>query len=273
MTFDEFERATNGVLRERAKGCFERAAGEEQDLKARLLIEAQFYMQEMDRRHGSTTARRDFVLELIVIVLILGEFVLAIWGIAIALDEGASQAKLMAKQAYILEKLFTSTAATANTLQSLESTTAAMNEAVQHQLAINYDVSVNMLWDNPSKFMKLDNNGRTKIKWWGYSFGPKADFMEAAGRTIMPSGGSYTVDFRSYYKLVHDQIPKDRKGPTFQPILVFFTNDRGGEFVLRGQLLLTWDGDNIIVNTQTFSISEEPWRERHHWMAPPTPVP
>src|ERR1700692_2491643 len=102
MTFDEFEKASKRDLRARAKHCFEKAqeGGEyfNTDMQSTAFLEAQFYMSEMDRRHGGWIATRDLILEIVVILLIGGE----IWfGNKASSDEGA----LMKSQTAVMQKL------------------------------------------------------------------------------------------------------------------------------------------------------------------------
>jgi hypothetical protein len=118
MTFHDFERAKKRDLKERANDCFRKyydpnTGGLD---KPALLLEAQFYMNEMDRRHQTWIGWRDLVLEIAVIVLIGVE----IW--------------LGSKQDAVLTQLQSSTAATASTLASLQGITVQMNRAIQRQL-------------------------------------------------------------------------------------------------------------------------------------------
>ena len=86
MTFEEFEKAVPRELRETAKTCFNSAHqhGHSWGGTAALLLEAQFYLAEMDRRHDATIARRDFRMELAVIALIALELAVSVWGMAIS---------------------------------------------------------------------------------------------------------------------------------------------------------------------------------------------
>ncbi len=118
MTFNDFERANKRDLEEKANDCFRKyydanTGGLD---KPALLLEAQFYMNEMDRRHQTWISRRDLMLEMAVIVLI---------GVEILLG---------GKQDAVLTQLQSSTAATASTLASLQGTTVQMNRAIQRQL-------------------------------------------------------------------------------------------------------------------------------------------
>ena len=74
---------------------FETAGGLD---KPHLLLQAQFYMAEMSRRQDAIIARRDFLMELVVIALIGFEIVIAFY-------EGHEQAKVMERQTIIVEKI------------------------------------------------------------------------------------------------------------------------------------------------------------------------
>ena len=106
MRVEEFERTTKKQLREKANDCFARldtAGGLD---RPAILAEAQFYIQEIDRRYESWISWRDLILEIVVIVLIGLELYFGI-------TEGN-------KQAIILDQVNSSTAATAATTKSLQ---------------------------------------------------------------------------------------------------------------------------------------------------------
>ena len=93
------------------------------------MLEAQFYMQEMDRRDSSRIARRDWWLEIVVIFLIGIEIVLSVVGIIFAVREGNAQAKLVQAQTGILTSLQQSSSDTVGALKGLLETTGKMNES------------------------------------------------------------------------------------------------------------------------------------------------
>jgi hypothetical protein len=80
MTFEEFQEARNTDLRDETKKYFDRfnEPNTGDGGKPALLLEAQFYMQELGRREDPNIARRDFRMELIVIFLIALELVAAV---------------------------------------------------------------------------------------------------------------------------------------------------------------------------------------------------
>jgi hypothetical protein len=124
LNFEQFDSAKRSDLRNLAKECFDKSQAEPEssEKKASLLLEAQFYMAEMDRRQGGRTAWRDLLLEIVVILLIGFEIVLA-------LKQGNDEDQLMDKQNRILFGLQQSTSDTATTLKGLLTMTATMNES------------------------------------------------------------------------------------------------------------------------------------------------
>ncbi len=105
MQVKEIEKLSPRELRQRADAVFAKA----DEKGPSYLIEAQFYMQELSRREDSKIARRDFRMELIVILLIGLEIVIALY-------EGHEQTNLIASQTQILQNLQTSTKNTADAL-------------------------------------------------------------------------------------------------------------------------------------------------------------
>jgi hypothetical protein len=118
MRAEDFDSATIEQLQGQANKCFEQAQSPLDEAphylddagKLRLLLEAQFYLTAVARKRDERVARRDFRLEVAVIVLLGIEIVLSlIFGI-VAIHEGTQQAE-------ILGKVKQSTADTATAMQ------------------------------------------------------------------------------------------------------------------------------------------------------------
>ena len=124
MRVGEFRKQTDAELLHMADQCFAKIDGTggvggaptPWELQPALLLQAQFYMNEVDRRHDASIVRRDFILELIIIFLIVAEIVFGI-------VEGN-------KQANILNLMNTSTAATATAMADLRT---AQQESLTQQ--------------------------------------------------------------------------------------------------------------------------------------------
>ncbi len=126
MTFEQFEKARPEDLKAQAKECFDLINSPQipNEFQVAKLLEAQFYMQELDRRHGSWVATRDLILEIVVIVLIGAEIVLAV-------KQGVDEGVMMDKQNAILSKLNDSSSATATSMRLLAGMTKAMSDDIR----------------------------------------------------------------------------------------------------------------------------------------------
>ena len=125
MTVEEFERATERDLRQRANQLFQESDGAGKLVRTALLTEARFYLDEIDRRDDRFRSGRDFWMELAIIVLIVIEIVLSIVGLRGARDEFQ-----------VLHSLEASASATAANLTALQQTTEQLKSAAQEQVAL-----------------------------------------------------------------------------------------------------------------------------------------
>jgi hypothetical protein len=104
MTFEEFEKADARKLREMAKEVFDLSQHPytANEAKPSRLLEAQFYLSEIDRRQAEAEhqesrgwASSSHKMELIIIVLIVFEIVLGVAGIGVDFWEGKQQAIIL----------------------------------------------------------------------------------------------------------------------------------------------------------------------------------
>jgi len=187
------------------------------------LAEAQFYMRELEHRRDSFTSIRDLILELIVIALIGWEIHMSYRG------EGMESQNFEKEQA-IFTSLQASSAATAGTLIALEETSKQMNEAVQTELAVSYEVSLNVKFDVTSDQIIITNEGRTRVSLWGSKVGKSAVVMEKGPRTLT-LGVPYLITGHEVTTGLTGVIPKGGFPPV--PFVMFIKNERGEEFVAR----------------------------------------
>jgi len=188
MTFEQFERASPEELKAQAKQCFDLINDAQivNEFQVAKLLEAQFYMQELDRREDSRIAIRDFRLEVAVIALIFIEIILSVAGILLAIKQGNGEDKLMDKQNTILANLQNSTSDTGEAMKELAVITKAMSDntaesrktlssvdkGVHDQLAMFYDPSVLLFYDTGTEPRAVGKHGplgsyleRVQVKW------------------------------------------------------------------------------------------------------------
>jgi hypothetical protein len=117
MNTEEFQKATEGDLRLKCNQCFEKLKDSGSQEWPALLLSARFYMDEIERREHDRVAKRDLILELVVILLIGLELYFGITG-------GNAQLEM-------LQKLDTSAGQTAAAIATLAEEQKAALAAIQ----------------------------------------------------------------------------------------------------------------------------------------------
>jgi hypothetical protein len=134
LDIEKLERLSPAELRGKADECFRLLETCGQEQKPAVLGQAQFYLAEVDRREDARIARRDFFLELLVIILILGEIIFGLY-------EGHEQAK-------ILERMDKSTADTAMVMKdasaALKTLTDEQKMSLEGQKQANVNLQTNL---------------------------------------------------------------------------------------------------------------------------------
>lgn len=144
MKAEEFAHTSEGELRERANECFARAETAGTLDKPGLLIEARFYIDEIERREHAKTSRRDFSLEITVLVLEVIVVVLIgmeLYGGYDQLDELKKLDGSVGETAKILGSLRDSQQAALKAQKESLDTIEAMNTALQKQMALTGKMS------------------------------------------------------------------------------------------------------------------------------------
>jgi hypothetical protein len=278
MNFDEFEKATDDQLKAEAKRCFDESRRQtpgDLQYKAPLMLEAQFYMQERDRRDSSRVARRDLWLEVSVIGLICAEIVLSIWGIKLSIKQGADEDTMMQKQNGILTNLQQSTSQTTNTLDnlavltkamsdntlassktllSLRGTTEAMNTGVHDQIALFYDPTITMTFTPEQKRIQFTNTGRSNLTLTSLKI--NNELKNLGGPQLITGNAGYYVEAASVYNSVSAELPKGKI--QIVPVEAEIVSELGKHFIMHCGLLFLWDNDKVAVYSQISSINPKP---------------
>jgi hypothetical protein len=250
MRVEEFEKLTRKQLRAKASECFAAAEPAGELVRTALLTEARFYLDELNRRTDSRVSIRDFILEIIVIVLIGGEIYLGIY-------EGQQQEKSFSRMQNVLSNLQRSSEATANTLTTLQSTTASMNQAIQKELGLFYDVSVSMICDSPNKRLSFINDGRTNVSLWGFNM-TGVPIIDKDGRVLTPGTMlAYNIDIAFLYVYVTQTVPQGANAMV--PFEVYTRNERKEEFVIHAFFAVTWENGAPVIRVQEGPIVPERW--------------
>jgi hypothetical protein len=238
MNVAEIGKLTRRQLRARADEAFKKA----DEKGPSYLLEAQFYIGELERRADSRTSIRDLILEIAVIALIG-------WEIHMSYRAEHLQKENFADEKKVFQTLEKSSGATADSL-------VAVKTSLEKQLALLYDLSVAVTFDQNLKRIILLNNGRTNLYVWGDQLNRGKRVMEAKPRIITP-GGSYYIIADSFYEELGRKLPKGSQDTV--PFDVFVRNEVGDSFLVESQFFATWYNDLLTIHTQTTSIRRVSW--------------
>ncbi|HXZ11439.1 MAG TPA: hypothetical protein VEG64_03515 [Candidatus Sulfotelmatobacter sp.] len=249
MRVEQLDKLSRKELRSKANQCFGMADASGPVDRPGHLAEAEFYMRELAQRRDSWVSIRDLVLEVVVIILIG-------WEIWLSYRAEGMQKDNFKTEQQVFEHLEESSRATADSLVAVKGTMEGMNTALQRQLALYYDVSVNVVYEQDTKDLLFSNNGRTNVSLWGVMIERGGYLPGNEGRTI-PPGGSYKIELPQILDLMNSRFPKPAEG--FIAFEVYLKNEKNEEFVLHGYFAMHWKNDVGKVGTQTASIMPERW--------------
>jgi hypothetical protein len=214
MRFEEFEKAKLKHLRREAKSCFSRyqdpnTGGLD---KPALLLEAQLYMNEMDRRHGSYIAWRALALEMIVIALIG-------WEIVMGYRAERLQTTNFDAEQVVFENLQQSSAATAQTLSSEQSIMQSMNDRLAVELGRMSQITLEFSLSGTKA--SISNQGNVDLQFWGFKV---ADMPARINKRSVLLKRSASIEVDGIASDIHKAI----KGEIVQ---VYIRDDFNNEFV------------------------------------------
>jgi len=205
----DFEKLTKKELRQRADDAFKKA----EEKGPGYLAEAQFYMQELGRRHDSWISIRDLILEIVVIVLIGFE-------IGLAIIQGRDEDKLWDKQNAILNNLQTST----------QSTAALLGQ----ELDLEYALAINVEY-NGFESVTVFNNSRSEAILGGIRVDGVARKIKDGRPFVIADHNSVTINLTEYNPKLREKATGQTK-PFIFPVEIYISNKRGEEFVWNGRL-------------------------------------
>lgn len=244
-------------------------------------LAAQFYVSELNRRENrranaerdrieTRRHRIDMAIDVLIVLLIGVEIFLGISAGRQQSKQAAQELKAFGDMQSVMSDLQKSSQATAASLDALRGTTESMNAAVQKQLGLFYDVSVNVVVDSQTKELTLVNNGRTEVSVWGGVIGNVPANFDKEGRIIVPETG-YKIDATKECDFVIARFPHPTDGQV--PSEFYFKNARGQEFVQYGYFGVHWNNVLPTITTQTTYIVPENWSTRNKKRATAATVP
>lgn len=229
MTFEEFEKEKAKGLKKAAKNCFEKASDADSAVATTTwFLEAQFYMQELDRRNDSWIAWRDSILEVVVIALIGWEIYMGY------------------QQDTVLKQLESSASATAGTLQALQSIVAA--------------VSVEILANPDRNTIIISNKGDTNLEIGGFKLGSQPDVFYSKPVMLIRGGSDYLVVGEFYHKL--SRTLKRDGTETRIPVEIDLRTADKSEYVATCQFVVFWENGKFQYHSQTSAVNPKTWSDK-----------
>jgi hypothetical protein len=247
MKLEEFERATEAELRKRANTCFDRAEVSGGLDKPYLYTEAQFYIGEIERRKQGKANTFSFWMEVAVILLILGEIVLGIYGTKLAIKQGNDADAYMTKQNAILNQLNDNMAVTAKTLNSTLSTMQSMNDRLAVELGRMSQITVDLSMSGTE--MTISNQGNVDLQFWGFKV---ADLPARIMKRPVLLRRSANIEVDGLATDIH----KATKGEGLQ---VYIRDDFNNEFVAEGHQQV---GPNIMGFATRLQVVQRGWSSK-----------
>lgn len=283
MMQQNFLDATDEELLTIANGCLNQAGSAasgpspvKADLtKLRLFLEAQLCLSEVIRKRADQAAQRDrdrenrhFWIEIIVVaVLIAGELAVSIYYGRLGVREGKEQAVILDQmnknteaEKEILDKLNTSSGATAGSLVSVKDSLNAMKLSLEKQVEAFYDVQLNVIYNEPSRKLILINDGRARVELWALRVGgdEQTKMTTYDKPVIITPTGAFEFSLDEALKQVATEVPKGHERWFSTRFLL--KNQKGERFTLTGALIGTWNGDTPIFKAQIHAILPG-WKE------------
>jgi hypothetical protein len=249
MKLEDFENATIEQLRTSANFHFQ-AADLDVTNQLRHLSVARFWIDEIEKRENSRIAHRDYRMEWTVTIIIIFEIIvtigLAAYGWHQESQDLTQQLAAFSKVQQGLDNLDNSSKDTAKILAGLKATTDTMNGAMQKQVALFYDVDINIIYSEGTKKLVLINDGRTKTAIVGARLGDEPIYKLDKPQ-IIPPGGSYEFTFDEVRDFVSKEVPKG--GNKDYAMVFLVSNERNERFTIRGTLTALWRADTLSFNT------------------------
>lgn len=244
MRLKEIEKLKKKELRQRVDEAFEKS----DEKGPGYLAEAQFYMRELEHRRDSWVSIRDFVLEIVVIVLIGAEIYMSIRAERL-------QRTNFADEKVVFGNLQKSSGATVDSLLSAKDILAEMKLSAEKQLELYYEVQLNPVYFEASKKLTLINDGHTRIELWGTRItnDPKVGMLRYPNaHFIAPGGGTVEFALDDAWEQMSQGLPKGQERP--MDLVLLLKNEKGERFTLIGELIASWKGDALIFKSQVHRL-------------------
>ena len=143
---------------------------------------------------------------------------------------------------------------------ALKTTTEQMNQGIQGQLNLNYVMAVDIQYEavNYGGFLKLTNNGRTFISYWGFKVGDYPAVLQRTPGNVQPTGSVYTASMENLLRVL-----RERTGQNSAFDYEVFLKDKNDiEYVATCSIYLSGEGPNSRVIISPTEVRQIRWSKK-----------
>jgi hypothetical protein len=271
MQLEEIEILTKEQLRQRANDAF--ALADEKG--PGYLAQAQFYINEIDRRENQRIEaelraadvkrdeietqrwRIDLKLEKVIIYLIGLELIvavaLAIWGWSQQSKDVTQELEAFGKMQSVLSQMQESSKETADAIKAEREIMEAMRISLDRQVALFYDVQLNVVYNEGTKKLVLINTGRTNVALYEAITGDgHKNVRHFEKPQLIAPASSQEFELEESVNTLAKELPKGQE--RMFTFTFFVKNERQERFTLAGDLVAVWHGDVLTSNTHPNTI-------------------
>lgn len=225
MKIEDIENASDADLRQKLVDTFAQAESLDQLAGTILLRKARFFQDEIERRQNHKVSRRDFRMELIVILLIGLELVVAV-GLAVWGEQ---------QQSADVNQELVAFGQIKDELSHLQKSTQATASSLEQELDLEYALAINVEYNGVDS-VQVFNNSRTQASLAGIKVGGTAATIRNGRPTVIADHNMIAINLAEYDPKLQDKIRNSSGKPFPIPIEIQLTNAQSKEFVWRGQL-------------------------------------
>jgi hypothetical protein len=284
MRVRELDSKSDDDLRQLADECFARMDVRGTDEASQHLNEAQFYLAVLRARHDDRIARRDLILEIVVIALILAEVLFGWWEgnqqAAILGDmktSTAATATALQAQGDILRKVNDNTSATVTAFGKLQTaqdgslaaqkqnlstskdtlkSIGRMNAALDQELNLAFAISVSVTVDSKLQHVGLVNVSKTAIYVWGGKYDTGAPVKFNDERFIAPGSAYEFFQWGAIFDLAK-ALPKGTTKTV--PLDFYLLSADAKPYIAHTLLYEVWEADEMKLYPSVQSVKQETW--------------
>ena len=205
------------------------------------LIEAQFYMRELEQRDSKRIAHRDYRMELGIMALIVVEIIIAIFSIWIGFREAKEQAEATHSQTIALLEVQRTSMAMSETLSMLVSTSQKMNDAIQAELALASRIGLSVVLEG--NMLNITNTGPANVTLHGWRIGTLP--RETSTPPIVLDAGAFHQIGTGAYEEVKKLA--ERKKRVALPFELYLEANDGTKYLAKGNLVGGRDEVNGVI--------------------------